>query len=77
MRGSSRHVDAATINTKTQIPHFTSCTGGQAIDLFIGHVALSPQSQTNLIERDVLPSQISRYVDHQIAVDARTKLCVD
>lgn len=64
-------------STETRIPHFTSSTGSQAVDLFISHAAFSLQSQADQIERNVLPSQISRNVDHQIAVDACAELCED
>lgn len=64
-------------STETHTPYFTRRTGSQAVDLFIGHAAFSLQSQADQIERNVLPSQISRYVDHQIAVDACAELCED
>lgn len=64
-------------STETRTPHLTGSTGSQAVDLFIGHVAFSLQSQADQIERNVLPSQIPRYVDHQIAVDACAELRED
>ena len=64
-------------STEIHTPHFTSSTGSQAVNLFIGHVAFSLQSQADQVERNVLPSQISRNVDHQIAVNACAELCVN
>ena len=64
-------------STEIHTPHFTSSTGSQAVNLFIGHVVFSLQSQADQIERNVLPSQISRNVDHQIAVNACAELCED
>lgn len=73
MRSRNKRADVATLNSRPGA-HLAGRTGCQAIDLFVGHFAFSLQPQANQLEGNALPPQISRYVDHQVAVDACAQL---